>query len=283
MLDKNFIDFIGVGVMKSGTTWLSECLRVHPEICFSSFKETHFFSRYYTEKGYTWYNQMYKRPDKVCGEFSTSYFDNEFAIKRIKNDLPEIKIILILRDPVDRFLSHLKHVSRQENLKIPRELNVKDLKIIIESHKELINYSKYYKNLENLITTFGHSKVLILQNEEFEKFPKEVLKRTYTFLNVQSDFTPHSVNKKISKGIIPKFPILEVLRVKVFKFFKFNLPIIITIVRRLGIAETYRKLNTNQDDFQITKEGMTFLSDLFEDDYDKTMDLVREMDLLKKD
>jgi len=106
----NYPTYIGIGAMKSATTWLSECLRYHPEIFISSPKEIHFFSINY-DKGMNWYLKHFNKSSnyKSKGEFSVSYLSHPEASKRIKKNLGEIKLLVSLRNPVERFISHYKY------------------------------------------------------------------------------------------------------------------------------------------------------------------------------
>lgn len=106
------IDFICIGANKSGTTWLYEMVRQHPEICVSKVKEPHFYSHNY-DKGYEWYFNLWKTEiNQKTGEFSTTYFNSVLALDRIVKDNPDVKIVLLLRDPLSRAYSHLKHLLR---------------------------------------------------------------------------------------------------------------------------------------------------------------------------
>lgn len=80
--------FIGIGAMKCATTWVSECLRYHPEVFMSSPKEIHYFSYNYN-KNLDWYLEHFKKAKgyKVRGEFSVSYLPDHEAPRKIANDI----------------------------------------------------------------------------------------------------------------------------------------------------------------------------------------------------
>src|SRR5690554_4713037 len=92
--------FIGVGAMKCATTWLSECLRYHPEVFVSDIKELHFFSTNY-DKGSEWYLNNFKnaKSKKAIGEFSVSYMDSPLYAERMADLLGSVKIIISVRNP----------------------------------------------------------------------------------------------------------------------------------------------------------------------------------------
>lgn len=120
-------DFTIAGFAKCGTTSLIINLNKHSKIHCISFKdnknskldskESDFFciNKYYN-KGLEWYkNHFNGYEDLICGEKSTRYIDSNIAIERIAKDVPNIKIILCLRDPVKRFLSqvNMKYMNKK--------------------------------------------------------------------------------------------------------------------------------------------------------------------------
>jgi len=107
---QNLIDFIGIGNGRSGSTWISECLAQHPDVMFSSEKsrkELKFFcvasnwSNY--EKGIGWYLKQFPpyQEGKVRGEFCPSYLHDKKSHVKIKEHFPDVKIIAVLRNPID--------------------------------------------------------------------------------------------------------------------------------------------------------------------------------------
>lgn len=199
--EENFtIDFIGIGAKKSATTWLYRCLREHPEVCFSSRKEVFFFNEYDTnfpnvrngkyQLGLTWYQKYFNHcaDGKLKGEFSPTYLNCKYAAKRIKKHFPNIKLIVTLRDPVERALSQylddkrtglIKKISFEEALK---------------SNNTYIERSLYHKYLSYYYAIFGKDKILTLTLEDIRKNPwKEILK-VYKFLGIKDKkFIPQSL------------------------------------------------------------------------------------------
>ena len=106
-------DFIIVGAQKAGTTSLYNCLKQHPEIVPASKKEIQYFSQFYN-KGYDWYLQHFKlRDDNLqSGEASPFYLFHPHAAARIAQALPEVRIIVLLRNPVQRAISHYHQQAR---------------------------------------------------------------------------------------------------------------------------------------------------------------------------
>ena len=103
-------DFIGIGVPKSGSTWFMRVLSQHPNIFTTAKKEPHIFIIDDTyRKDLINYYKLYKKakPHEKAGEFSTIYINfAEKSSHRIKKHFPNVKLICILRDPLERAISH---------------------------------------------------------------------------------------------------------------------------------------------------------------------------------
>ena len=115
-------NFIIIGSPKSGTTSLFNYLIQHPDIVGITRKEPHFFNISYS-KNLNWYKMYFPTKsqlisNKITGEATPSYFIDPFVPKRIFSVLPDIKLILLLRNPIDRSFSHYKHSFKDgfENL-----------------------------------------------------------------------------------------------------------------------------------------------------------------------
>jgi hypothetical protein len=104
-------DFLILGAAKSGTTTLIYELKNHPDV-FTPGSELNYFTQQFT-KGAEWYNSIFKFPEKVQGEKSTSYFYEKPCHERIFKHNPEMKLIVLLREPVKRAFSNwnMRHVQ----------------------------------------------------------------------------------------------------------------------------------------------------------------------------
>ena len=113
-------DFIIIGVQKGGTTSLFNYLSQHPQISLSRVKEVHYFDVGY-QFGVEWYQQFFPlekdRHGKLVGEASPYYIFHPLAAQRIKQDLPSIKIIILLRNPIVRAYSNFQMQLRNKNEK----------------------------------------------------------------------------------------------------------------------------------------------------------------------
>ncbi|MFB5662694.1 sulfotransferase domain-containing protein [Alteribacillus sp. HJP-4] len=271
-------NFIGVGGMKCATTWISECLRAHPEVFLSNNKEVHYFSKL-EYKGEKWYFNHFKNSSeyKAIGEFSTSYLDNYNVAEKIKKKLGNIKIIISLRNPIDRFLSHYKHVYRNEsnhdNMNV-ESITLEQFNNVVKTYPELLEKGLYYNQVKKYIETFGRENVCIIIKEELDKEPQKEIQRLYKYLEIDSNYLPTIIDKKVSLGTIPKYYILEKARVKIYKIMKINAPWVIVLVRKIRLAEFYRKINSVKSDIELQKNVRSKLNEYYHMDISKLEGLI---------
>ena len=106
-------DFLGIGTQKGGTTYLHALLQHHPQIFLATPKEQHFFTLHWKRVGH-WYADQFAQAEshQCCGEVTPYYLFHPEVPQRIKSQLPDVKLIVLLRDPVERALSQYFHSRR---------------------------------------------------------------------------------------------------------------------------------------------------------------------------
>lgn len=191
-------NFIGVGIQRSATTWIFECLREHPEIYLPPQKEIHFFDENF-EKGLDWYKQFFKeaKGKKAIGEITPDYLYNYRALRRIAKTLPNVKLLVSLRHPVERAYSAYRLLKNSYYKDISFE----------EAFwkKEYIkNVGFYSKHLNVLFDLFPRDNILIFLYDDIVSCPEKVVKNMYTFLGVDSNFIPSTLNKTYNKILFPR-------------------------------------------------------------------------------
>ena len=113
-----FPDFIIVGAQKCGTTTIIKSLDKHPRVHIANyiypdkaFGEVHFFNKKHMMlNGINWYKSLFKK-DMICGEKTPCYMTRKSTMEKIHKHLPDVKIIICLRNPVKRIISHLNMVN----------------------------------------------------------------------------------------------------------------------------------------------------------------------------
>lgn len=197
-----FPNFLGIGVQKGGTTTLHQLLNKHPEIYLPPEKEIQFFSKHF-ERSKDWYAKHFAKANEtqICGEITPYYIYHSKAAKRIATILPDVKLIILLRNPVERTLSQYFHAKRlgYEKLELhdalkAEEERLKNYDAFSYQKHSYVSRSKYYEQIERYKRYFKYSQMLILKSETFFKETEESWDRITGFLGVSRNQLP---NKKI--------------------------------------------------------------------------------------
>lgn len=227
-------NFIGIGAQKAGTTTLHNILSQHPQILTPSVKEVHFFDREenYT-KGIEWYRSVLPekgKEEQLVGELTPGYMFFDFVPGRIfhKIGYRNLKLILILRDPVDRAYSHYLNRKKLgiENLSFQSAIEHEKSRIqrgvTFKKNYSYLTRSHYYDQIMNYLNYFPKENMCFLLFEKlYSNNYQEELKNIYDFLNIQSvipqmdkSFNPTKLpqNKIISKLLYTNTPMLKRIR-----------------------------------------------------------------------
>lgn len=191
-------DFVFVGPSKSGSTWIFELLRSHPQIYVPVAKDIYFFDRYY-EKGLRWYEGFFSgaKPGQVCGELSHDYLSNPTALQRLVSAYPSIKVICCLRNPYERAISSYRFILRNG-------LVQDGLQDAIEKHPEIRDEGFYGKHLSTLFSLTDRNRVLVLEFDELEKDPDAIAQKIFEFIGVDADFRSSIIGQKINAASSPR-------------------------------------------------------------------------------
>lgn len=149
-----------IGAPRCGSTWLHGLIGSHPDAFMSRRKELEFFHRA-DGRGLDRYARHFAggAGRKVVGEATPSYLYDATARRRIAAALPDVRLVLILRDPVARLVSHHAHAVRTEGFRGSFE-------DFIERQPQQIDWGRYAGHLSPWLDRFGPSRVLILILEE---------------------------------------------------------------------------------------------------------------------
>ncbi len=190
-------NFFLVGCQKTASTWLHRCFQEHPEIYVPDSDSIHFFTiNYY--KGIEWYKKFYQdySGQKVVGDTTSSYIRDYDAPERIASFNPDAKILISLRNPIERAFSHFWHEKAKG-------------KIAFEFDEVLQNYDLYQnyivsgfysQHIKRYLTFFPEDKIFITLFEELKENPDRFITRIFEFLEVDTNFKPSILNKAVNKA-----------------------------------------------------------------------------------
>jgi Sulfotransferase family len=181
-------DFIVVGAMKSATTTLHEQLARQPGVFMTRPKEPNFFSddANYAQ-GLGWYSSLFTAAGvgDLRGESSTHYTKLPTfprTVDRMVRDLPRVKLIYVMRHPIDRLVSHYVHDLAAGGLRV-------SLLEAVDLHPELIDYSRYAMQLEPFLAAYGFNRVLPVFFSRLVSHSQQELERIGHFLALKSPLT----------------------------------------------------------------------------------------------
>ncbi len=186
--EKPDLSFLAIGPPKCGTTSLHWWLAWHPDICVPAVKETHFFDRYYTpEEGLAKYAKHFKAcsPDSVIGEVCAGYFADPNAFPAVCEHYPDIKIIVTLRNPLKRMVSHINQAISTGHITVDTPIEEK-----VRRYPPILENTRYATHLSKYFDAYGRDNVLVLYNDDMLERPKEVIGRVYRFLGLSDEQLP---------------------------------------------------------------------------------------------
>ncbi|MCH8902320.1 MAG: sulfotransferase domain-containing protein [Bacteroidetes bacterium] len=273
------LGFVCVGGNKCGTSWLYEMLCQHPELNVSINKEPHFFSENY-EMGQDWYAGNWDKSSKVSGikgELSTTYLYDEQAIGRLVNDYVDIKVLILLRNPRERALSHLRHVLRSGEINDPAEA--------VRQHPEIISNSLFGKWLSILARELPVERVKILFYDQISSDPRNLMSELFEFLSVDPEFTPDKLTSVVGKGFDPKSVWIEKLRRNTYySLKKMRMYRMMRFIKGTRVTDLVRNLNDKNNDQRNITEVLDKYKKQLLDDLNEllTSPLISRDDLIKE-
>jgi hypothetical protein len=182
-------DFIVIGAMKCGTSSLHEQLALRSGLFLSEPKEPNFFSddaQY--ARGVAWYASLFAaaHPGQLCGESSTHYTKlptHPHAAERMREHLPSVKLIYVMRDPLDRIVSQYIHEWTERGVR-------GSLEDAVRSQERFLAYSCYARQLEPYLRSFGSQSILLVAFERMLAHPNQELARVCSFIGDPSAGEP---------------------------------------------------------------------------------------------
>ena len=237
------IDFIGLGAQKSGTSWAYTCLYEHPEVC-TPIKELHFFSRPRYENGISWYEKHFASCDtkKKKGEWSTSYLYSDVAAERIHAHYPHTKLLMILRNPIDRAYSQYRNAIRAGE--ISKGMSFSEYK---RNEKSVYEQGLYAAQIERFLTYFKREQLYIAVYEDIRKDPVAFMREIYLFLGIDPHFVASMTHSEVNVARTPTVVGVDRFMHHVSEFLrKHGFDQFVHMIRKTGIPDRVRSVNTAQ-------------------------------------
>jgi hypothetical protein len=288
MNDSFRIDFIGIGAAKSGTTWLADNLRNHPDVFIPEKKELVYFNKTMpfdrnfnnikNDKPVSWYHDHFLNalPGQIKGEISPQYFRSAEAVKKIYQYHPGIKLLVMLRNPVEvAFSSYLYCIQIGAIKAVPFESAIK-------KHDFILNAGLYFKCLKLYIDQFPKKNINIQLFDKIKDNPKLIYKNVLDFLDLD-EYYPDSLYAASNKTRQNKNQLLNYFITSSRKFIHtHDLHFLVPIIRYTGIAPIAEFIRDHWNISskgnrlqQIPKDDFTgMLQDYYLEDINRLEDLI---------
>lgn len=198
--------FLIIGTQKGGTTSLHEYLAEHSRVSPPTTKEVHYFDHAH-HRGGRWYRAHFRpraRPDEITGESTPYYLFHPLVPELAARELPDSRLIVVLRNPIDRAFSHHNHeralgfedlpfedaIAREpERLRGEEELILADprYRSFSHQHHSYLARSRYAEQLERWLGHFHRDRFLVLSSEDLFADPGAALAEAERFLGLERD------------------------------------------------------------------------------------------------
>jgi hypothetical protein len=189
-------NFLVIGAMKSGTTSLFNYLRAHPQIFMSPLKEADFFVEEKNwQRGLDWYRTQFAAASAgsvAIGEASTSYSkypEYRGVPEKIAACLPDVRLIYVVRDPIERIRSHYEHDAL-----VGREHAPIDEAVLADPR--YVDCSRYAFQLERYLNWFPRERILVIASEELRSSRASTMRLIYRFLEVDDAHRPDELERE---------------------------------------------------------------------------------------
>lgn len=219
-------DFLIIGAQKAGTTSLHDYLCQHSAVAAPVTKEVHFFDNEF-QRGSGWYRAHFRRGEQgaLTGESTPYYLFHPLAARRAAEVVPEARLIVVLRDPIDRAFSHHNHElalgfeqlpfeaaleAEAERLRGEEERLIADPRYRSPSHQHhsYLCRGRYAGQLERWFERYGEERILVLGAEDLFARPGAVVREAQDFLGLPPQ-APVDLTAKNARSYAPIPPRLR--------------------------------------------------------------------------
>jgi len=187
-------EFVGIGAQKAGTSWWAALINAHARVhrVGSQPKELHFFDSYWERRfgqaDIDLYAEYFPRPPgAIAGEWTPGYMVDFWTPEMLARAAPQVRVLILLRDPLERYLSSMAHTDQMSSASLDRQ-----------DAMGAFQRGLYAQQLRRVFDSFARDRVLILQYEKCRADPSAELARTFRFLGLE----PEPVDAAVSERLV---------------------------------------------------------------------------------
>jgi sulfotransferase family protein len=194
------IDFLIIGATKSATTWLQRSLQADSLVSMPD-PELHYFSREF-DRGDSWYLSQFppNAPSRTAGEKSNSYLESSEAADRIASKLPNVKLLVQLRSPVERAYSDYCMWYRRGE--VGRDIE-RYLDPCSSRSARFVNLGFYGRQVQAYYDRFPHENIMVCFYENIQNSPEQQLTTVRTFLGLPATESASFIQARVKDKTTP--------------------------------------------------------------------------------
>ena len=172
-------NFLYVGPDKAGSSWLHEVLLKHPDVYLTPAKDLYFFDRYY-DRGSAWYAAQFRaaREERIVGEVCQDYLFHPEAAERIHATLGQVRVMVSLRDPVERAWSSYLYMRKHG-------IGPDTFHEALSTRPELLEHGRYATGLDRYLQRFPRELVHVALFDDLTRDPQSFLDGVTRFLGIE--------------------------------------------------------------------------------------------------
>lgn len=192
----NKVNVVHIGPQKSGSTWLYEAIREHPEVSNAQSHSVHYFDLHY-QRGVDWYSSHFKAQEcPVTLDSTPSYLRSPFAPQRIHDYNPDAKIILVARNPLERAFSHYWHEKKKGQLNFGFEEVIANYDLFAS----WIETGLYAYHLNRYLAVFPASQVHVLLYDDLKESPEKFFIELCDICAIDRNFVPDVISRRVNEA-----------------------------------------------------------------------------------
>lgn len=194
------IDFLCVGPQRTASSWIDRALRTHPSLSFpANVKETFFFDLNY-ERGFDWYFNIFEKTEDryLLGEVGSTYFESDKARKRILEQNPRVKIIIMVRNPIARSFSSFGHEYAKGRVG-------ENFFEAVDKQPRIVESGRYSFIAPKWELDFSRKQIFYLVQEDIQKNPQAQIEAVCKFLDIKPISLPEKLQERYGQASVPRY------------------------------------------------------------------------------
>lgn len=189
------VDVFHIGPQKAASTWAYTCLKEHPQVACAIEEDVYYFDMNYY-RGRDWYASRFAEAtaDQILVDFTCTYIRCPWAAERMAEENRRAKIVLCLRDPVERAFSHYWHEKKRGRITY-------DFSEILSNYDLFSSWLEtgfYARHIERLLGYFPRDQILCQQYDLLKADPRSFLRQILEFIGVAADFEPTVLERRVN-------------------------------------------------------------------------------------